>query len=181
MDGPGCVCASTATVALTGQLVTPLREMSGFSHQVLVVSICLALRATTALVLLPSHMHSAWGAICLLLFASMGRNGTVIFLTDYVVAMEEDYEVSASLPETCWRFCLQWPQTLQRLCLLANSSENERRMMWSLLLFPPYSFNCHTGWHATQGSSNFAKAEMSAASQSNLCFSLSPHAGMQQG
>lgn len=73
------------------QMSTTCWSRKVFFPPVSVVSICLALRATAALVQFPSHMDSAWGTICPLLFASMGRNGTIIFLTDYPLVMEGPY------------------------------------------------------------------------------------------
>lgn len=48
-------------------------------------------RAAAALVSFPSHMDRAWGTICPLLFASMGPNSSIIFLTDYLLVMSELY------------------------------------------------------------------------------------------
>lgn len=142
------------------------------------------MRATAALAQFPSHMDSAWGTICLLLFASMGRNGTIIFLTDYLLVMEWLYgqekikqkqiltgswKVWFSSRKTCWMFCLQWPQNKRWCFLLGNSKENERRIIWGLLLYSlPVILNVvsDTSWHATQRTSIFAKVEVPVAPQS---------------
>lgn len=52
---------------------------------------CIELRAAAALVSFPSHMDRAWGTICPVLFASMGPNSFIIFLTDYLLVMLELY------------------------------------------------------------------------------------------
>lgn len=49
------------------------------------------LRATAALVSFSSHMDRAWGTICPLLFASVGPNSSIIFLTYYFLVMLELY------------------------------------------------------------------------------------------
>lgn len=125
-----------------------------FFHPALVVSICLALRATAVLLQVPSHMDSAWGTICPLLCLNGPKRHHNLFnrlpscyRAVWIKKCWQDHwwnqlfmKGVALFQKTCWMFCLQWPQNRQWLLFTGQRGGEYKRdnLRLVVLLSPCY-------------------------------------------